>query len=345
MFNTRLVKGRWETTYSEMYECHRAGVPRRRGQQIRRSRYSKKCGCLFSVAVSKTVSGGCHKFKLTVMGPHTGHDPTAPKEIYHLPVHPSVIDCCMDDLFDVGCVRHVSKMSMRKEKLHKDRVSELDRLIYRFFMLPKEVQNNAAKLNISNRLSDHDWYAMMQEAYRLMQQGKVLHVQPYVLEGDNAQPFILILQDEWMLYMCCQLSVHNAWALDSTFRTNQFGLPLYVAVAPNKSGVGIPLWYMLCSSKAGSNNEKDALEMTLRLVFKRMGSIRPNAIVIDKSWLEFNAIKKVVESDAYCWSMVDGVRKQVRCQLLLCWFHVKKAWVDYLLPKVPAPKRDRLYMS
>ena len=295
--------------------------------------------------MSKTVSGGCNKFKLTVMGPHTGHDPTTPIEIYHLPVHPSVIDCCMDDLFDVGCVRHVSKMSMRKEKLHKDRVSELDRLIYRFFMLPKEVQNNAAKLNISNRLSDHDWYAMIQEAYRLMQQGKVLHVQPYVLEGDNAQPFILILQDEWMLYMYCQLSVHNAWALDSTFRTNQFGLPLYVAVAPNKSGVGIPLWYMLCSSKAGSNNEKDALEMTFRLVFKRMGSIRPNAIVIDKSWLEFNANKKVVESDAYCWNMVDGVRKQVRCQLLLCWFHVKKAWVDYLLPKVPAPKRDRLYMS
>jgi hypothetical protein len=80
--------------------------------------------------------------------------------------------------------------------------------------------------------------------------------------------------------------------------------------------------------------------MTSRLVFKRMGFVRANFTIIDKLWLDFNAIKKVEESDAYCCSMVDGVRKQIRRQLLLCWFHVK----NYLLPKVLAPKRDRLYV-
>ena len=120
-----------------------------------------------------------------------------------------------------------------------------------------------------------------------------MHVQPYVQEikGSLAkQPFVMIIQDKCMLEMCIQLSYNNAWA---TFKTNWFGLPLYAAAAPNNIGLGIPLWYILCSSDSGSNHEQIALEMTLRIIFKRMESLRPNAIVKDKSWKEYNAITNV----------------------------------------------------
>jgi hypothetical protein len=40
---------------------------------------------------------------------------------------------------------------------------------------------------------------------------------------------------------------------------------------------------------------------------------------------------------------VGGKRKQKSCFILLCWFHVKKAWVDHLLPKVHGPEKDKLY--
>ena len=78
---------------------------------------------------------------------------------------------------------------------------------------------------------------MMQEAYALKEQGKVAYVQPYI---PGKQPFVLIMQDKWMLNMGIRLSKNNAWAIDSTFKTNVFGLPLYATVAPNEHGVGIP---------------------------------------------------------------------------------------------------------
>jgi hypothetical protein len=41
--------------------------------------------------------------------------------------------------------------------------------------------------------------------------------------------------------------------------------------------------------------------------------------------------------------MVCGKRQQNSCFILLCWFHVKKAWVDNLFPKVHGTEKDKLY--
>jgi hypothetical protein len=44
------------------------------------------------------------------------------------------------------------------------------------------------------------------------------------------------------------LIILNVWAIESTFKTNHFGLPLFAVVAPYEMGIGMPLWtYMLCS--------------------------------------------------------------------------------------------------
>ena len=83
--------------------------------------------------------------------------------------------------------------------------------------------------------------------------------------------------------MC--LSKNNDWAINSTFKTNVFWLPLYVAVAPNEQGVDIALWYMICTNGVNSQHEQLALEITLKITFERMEGVRPSALVIDKRWV------------------------------------------------------------
>ena len=49
----------------------------------------------------------CECPSIIVYDQHSGHDPSAPHEVYHLKVHPNVIKCCMEDLFTVGYARHM----------------------------------------------------------------------------------------------------------------------------------------------------------------------------------------------------------------------------------------------
>ena len=338
-YSTCLKKCKTKNKYHERYVCHRWGESKRGSKYIRRCKTTKRCGCTFYVDIKRSI-GDRKQVSISVYAQHKGHDPGAPHEVYYLKVHPNVIHCCMEDLFDVGCARHVARISMRKAIIHKNKVTHVERVIFRFFMLTKEVQNIASKLNVKKSIAVDDWTRMIREAYALKDQGKVAYIQPYI---PTKQPFVLIIQDQWMLNMCMRLSKNNAWAIDSTFKTNVFGLPLYAAVAPNEQGVGIPLWYMLCTNDAGYHHEQLALEMTLKKIFERMKGIRPNALVIDKCWVEYIALKNVITSDPYCWEMVNDIRQQTVCKILLCWFHVKKAWVDHLLLKVHGKERDKLY--
>ncbi|KAI5077831.1 hypothetical protein GOP47_0007655 [Adiantum capillus-veneris] len=239
-------------------------------------------------------------------------------------------------------------MSVSKENFHKQRASLLDRTTFRFFMISKEVQQLAYSLRHEGRASGNDWSAMYMEALKLQAAGKVAYVQPYnpnALQDVN-KTFVVIIQDDWMLQMCILFSQHNAWAGDSTFKTNVYGLPLYAAVLSNQNGTGIPLWLMMCTSDPGTCQESVALELTIRMIFWRMGSIRPNAIVIDKCPQELNAILSAVKDDPACWAEhSEGQRVQVACHVLVCWFHVKKAWVENLLPQVPRHMQEHVYSS
>jgi hypothetical protein len=102
---------------------------------------------------------------------------------------------------------------------------------------------------------------------------------------------------------------------------------------------------MLCSADKGSGQEGVALELTMKAVFDRLGDVRPNAIVIDKSNTEYNALMKVIEHDKFCWMKNDNHIIQTHCHLLLCWFHAKKAWVENLLPKLAESRRSTLYTT
>ncbi|MCO5611782.1 hypothetical protein L7F22_066041 [Adiantum nelumboides] len=182
----------------------------------------------------------------------------------------------------------------------------------------------------------------------LQNQGKVLYCQPYnpTASDPKDRSFILILQDEWMLEMGIRFSANNAWAIDSTFKTNKYGLPLFAAVLPNQLGVGIPIWFMLCTCDVGARHEVIALEITIKRIFSRMANVRPSALVIDKSQQELDALLRVVNKDPHCWEYTfNGTRRQIACHVLLCWFHTKKAWVEHLLPQVPKEMHEDVYST
>lgn len=63
-----------------------------------------------------------------------------------------------------------------------------------------------------------------------------------------------------MRSMAIKFSWDNSWALDSTFGTNQYGLPLYAAIVPNQDGIGVPVFNMLWTKDKEEGHEGIALE-------------------------------------------------------------------------------------
>ena len=105
-------------------------------------------------------------------------------------------------------------------------------------------------------------------------------------------------------------------------------------MCPNNRGYGMPIFLMFCSKDHQSDHEATTLRLTLRAVFERMGHVRPNAIIIDESTTELNVFTIVINEDPWCWANNITGGEQIKCKLLLCWFHVKKAWMEHLVSHV-----------
>lgn len=61
-----------------------------------------------------------------------------------------------------------------------------------------------------------------------------------------------------------------------------------------------------------------ALGLPLWAMSKRMGIVRPNAIVIDKSATEFNVIIIMINDDPWYWANNNLCSEQMKCKLLFC---------------------------
>ena len=153
------------------------------------------------------------------------------------------------------------------------------------------------------------------------------------------------MMDDWMIQLAKRLTLNSAWAVDSTFKTNQYNMPLFGGVCPNEKGIGMLVFLMLCSYDKNSGHEEIALQLTMTKVFEVLEDIRSNAIVIDRNKTEYDSYKAVIEKNPHCWEhgVVGGT--QTKCHLLLCNFHTKKAWVENHLPKVGENKRGDLYKA
>jgi hypothetical protein len=94
-----------------------------------------------------------------------------------------------------------------------------------------------------------DWDAAQVEVLMLEPQGKVIYYQPYAPKDKDPRmrPFVVVFQDDFMRSVAQRFSHGNSWALDSTFKTNQYDLPFYAVIVPNQDGKGMPVFYMLCT--------------------------------------------------------------------------------------------------
>ena len=146
-----------------------------------------------------------------------------------------------------------------------------------------------------------------------------------------------------------RISNGKSWAIDFTFCTNQYGFSLYAAVVPNQDGKGVLIFYMLCTrdvkQEHGQSHKGIALELALTAAFASIGDVRPSAILIDKHKTSLNAINEVVGKDIHCWRVENGEKFQVSGNVLLCHFHVIKAWSENLLTRVPAIDKDNIWRA
>lgn len=76
-------------------------------------------------------------------------------------------------------------------------------------------------------------------------------------------------------------------------------MSLYARVWPNASGIGMPIFLMICNVDKDIKREGMALWLTMKVVFQNMETIRPNAIVIDKACTELNAITKAINKEIF----------------------------------------------
>ncbi|MCO5554429.1 hypothetical protein L7F22_007959 [Adiantum nelumboides] len=276
------------------YVCHR-GVTVQHYAKEKRSRTSKKCGCPFKVRLEYVNHRD--EVRILINPNYEGHMPGSRADLYHLPVHPTVVESCLNDLFDVGSSRHVAQMSLSKERLLFERAPLFHRVIYRFFMIPKEVQMLFYKTRTADQIHDDDWATMYMEAKVLQNQGKVLYCQPYnpTASDPKDRPFILILQDEWMLEMGIRFSVNNAWAIDNTFKTNKYGLPLFAAVLPNQLGVadfgryGVP----------GNSKEHRARLLAGERILQRFEENQDTLQVLNAMQLQFRILSMTTPNQWY----------------------------------------------
>ncbi|MCO5566801.1 hypothetical protein L7F22_020482 [Adiantum nelumboides] len=166
----RLSKKESATKHVIHYVCHRGGTVQHCSKE-KRSRTSKKCGCPFKVRLEYVNHRDA--VRILINPNHEGHMPGSRADLYHLPVHPTVVESCLNDLFDVGSSRYVAQMSLSKERLLFERAPLLHRVIYRFFMIPKEVQMLSYKTRTADQIHDDDWATIYMEAKVLQNQGKV----------------------------------------------------------------------------------------------------------------------------------------------------------------------------
>ena len=222
----------------------------------------------------------------------------------------------------------------------QQQVEPHERVSYRFFPTPKEVSNLTYSMQKNGQVKDDDWANIHSQLDSWKENGLVIYFQAYDPNNDDPwkRHFVLVIQNNWMHELAIQITPNSAWAIDGTFKTNQYEVPLYVTMLPNNGGYGMPIFLMFCSKDYQEGHEATTLRLTLRAVFERMGPIRPNVIVIDKSATELNAFTAVINDDPWCWANNVIGSEQIKCKLLLCWFHVKKAWMKHLVSHVIVDK-------
>jgi len=131
---------------------------------------------------------------------------------------------------------------------------------------------------MQNVILRHDWTNVYTYILDSKEKRKIIFFQRYDQCNMDLckRPFVVIMMDDWMLQLAKRLTPNSTWIVDSTFKTNQYSMPLFGVVCPNEESIGMLVFLMLCSNDKNSGHEGIALQLTMTKVFEVLGDVCSN---------------------------------------------------------------------
>ena len=274
----------------KIYVCHRGRKFQGKSNgnngssdRVRQYSAAKNVGCKFYVKVVYSDYEG-RDIEIHMNAQHNGHEHGSMTYCYFLPVHQSAISDCVEMLKTLNNIQSALSCSKRCEDILRKSAPLHEQKTFCFFLDPKEASTLSYRLQMQERCSEDGYEVVKLAVPKWIQKKKVVCYQPYDLlnPNPNKRPLVLVMQTEEMLKRRKSITSDSAWVIDSTFKTNQWSMPLFIGMCPNASGLGMPIFIMLCNDDNESGQVGTALWLTIKAVFRSMDTIRPNAIVIDK---------------------------------------------------------------
>ncbi|XWS73043.1 hypothetical protein CRYUN_Cryun02cG0091900 [Craigia yunnanensis] len=137
----------------------------------------------------------------------------------------------------------------------------------------------------------------------------------YFQDASSSEPFILGIQTDWQLQQMLRYGHNGSMASHSNFGSKKLKYPLSTLLVFDSSQNAIPIAWVITSSLAGQDIHKwiGSLAERIRTKDPRW---RPNAFLVDDPSFGISVIR-----DAF------------QCRVLLCAWHVRRAWIRSLLKK------------
>eukprot|EP01018_Ginkgo_biloba_P034264 Gb_28487 [translate_table: standard] len=133
---------------------------------------------------------------------------------------------------------------------------------------------------------------------------------------DDHTTFVIRLKTPWMHKMMVKFFHNSLIAMDSTFSTNKNGYQLYTLMVFDKKQNGLPITWVI-SSRDKASYIKIWLSALIEEGVKECEDWKVNTFMKDDALDEIGALRIVVG-----------------CRILLCLWHVRRAWMKFFFKKV-----------
>ncbi|XP_059641485.1 uncharacterized protein LOC132283540 [Cornus florida] len=134
-------------------------------------------------------------------------------------------------------------------------------------------------------------------------------------ENSGPEPFVLGLQTDWQLQQMLRNGQNGSVAFHSGFGSKKFKYPLCTLLVFDSSQNAIPVAWVITSCCVGQVINKWMVSLVGRIRTKDP-RWRPNAFLVDDPSLGTSII-----------------REAFQCRVLLCLWHVRRAWIKSLIKK------------
>ncbi|XP_038696469.1 uncharacterized protein LOC119993399 isoform X2 [Tripterygium wilfordii] len=134
-------------------------------------------------------------------------------------------------------------------------------------------------------------------------------------EASGAEPFVLGIQTEWQLLQMVRLGNNGSLASHSTFGLKKLKYPLCTLLVFDSSRTAIPVAWVITSSFVGQDIHKwmDPLAERIRV---KDPTWRLNAFLVDDPSFEISIVREIFQ-----------------CRILLCTWHIRRAWTKSILKR------------